>query len=184
MGNYAHIKRCVELTEGDIAKAAASREGTKALLEHLAARSAPNTGGAKILLVLARIATKAACGWLDGDLRIEIVGDTEVSVLEVMCELGGGMRERVFSPFPLKVPLVEFTRAIERVPHMVAPLAIRNTSATRITLTATERVRKSSVAIAAVKISDESIVRGAPTPPAPAPRKPGPPPLPKTSKKR
>lgn len=184
--DLAHIKRCIDLTELDVVTAVASREDTRALLEHLSARSAPNTGGAKILLVLARMATTAACEWLDGTLRIEIVGDEEVSVLEILSELGGGMRERVFAPLPLKMPLSEFTRAIERVPHLVAPLSIRSASATRVILTATEEVRRASGAMEPVKISDDSIVlsRRPPAPPTlpeppPAPRKPVPPPLPK-----
>ena len=40
-----------------------------------------------------------------------------------MSELGGGLRERVLPGFGLNVPLAEFTRAVERVPHMIAPLS-------------------------------------------------------------
>lgn len=192
MSDFAHIKRCIDLTELDVVGAVASRDETRALLEHLSACSAPNSGGAKILLVLARLGTTAACDWLDGTLRIELVGDEDVSVLEVLIEVGGGMRERVFRPLPLQVPLAEFTRAIERVPHLVNPLSIRSASATRVTLTATEEVRRASGAMEPVKISEDSIVASIPSPPAPtppppppvfarppAPRKPVPPPLPK-----
>jgi hypothetical protein len=186
--DLAHIKKCIDLTDLDVVTAVASREDTRALLEHLSARSAPNSGGAKILLVLARMATTAACEWLDGTLRIEIVGDEDVSVLEVLSELGGGMRERVFPPLPLRVPLAEFTRAIERVPHLVKPLSVRSAMPTRVILTATEEVRRASGAMEPVKISDDSIVMSSRRPPPPTsappekpppPQKPVPPPLPK-----
>jgi hypothetical protein len=186
MGDYGHIKRCIDLTDADVAGGVSSRESAKALLEHLSSCSAPGTGGAKVLLVLARMATTAACDWLDGTLRIEIVGDEDVSVLEVLSELGGGMRERVFPPMPFQVPLGEFTRAIERVPHMIAPLSIRNATGTRLVLTATEDVRRASGPMDPVKISKDSLVASvAPKSPSPAPvkpatpKKPVPPPLPK-----
>src|SRR5262249_23227909 len=56
---FAHITRCLDLVDADIAAAIGTREATRALLGHLAARSAPNTGAAKVLLVLARMATTA-----------------------------------------------------------------------------------------------------------------------------
>src|SRR5262252_439853 len=103
MGGFAHIKRGIDLSEVDVADAIASRESVKELLLHMSACSAPNTGGAKVLLMLARMGT-TSCEWLEGDLRIEIMGDKDVSVVEVLIELGGGMRERVYPPFPFKTP--------------------------------------------------------------------------------
>lgn len=162
MNSFPHITRCFELTEEDIAGAVESRDDTRALLAHLAAISEPNAGAAKALLVFARMAT-SVCEWLDGDLRIEIVGDDDVSVVEALDDLGGGMRERLFQPLAFKTPLVEFSRAIERVPHMVAPLTILAQSERRITLGATAEIRRSSLPPPAVKIAEDSFFMSAST---------------------
>jgi hypothetical protein len=156
MSELAHITRCLDLGEADIAKAVASRESTRALLDHLSRIGKPSSGAPKLLLLLARLAT-TACDWLDGDLRIEIVGDEQVSVVEIMTELGGGTRERVFSAFVMQVPLSEFVRAVERVPHMIAPLGVKVQTARRIVLTATEQVRLTTMPPPMVKIADASL---------------------------
>jgi hypothetical protein len=155
--DFSHIKRCIELTEQDVARAVESREDTRVLLAHLATIAAPGTGVAKSLLVFARMAT-TACEWLDGDLRIEIVGDAEVSAIEVLEELGMGMRERVFPPLAFMTPLEEFARAVERVPHMIAPLAVQSKTARRMVLGATAEVRRSSLPPPPIKISEDSFV--------------------------
>ncbi len=140
---FAHLVRCLDVREKDVGEAVVSRETTKALVSHLAARSAPNTGVAKVLLVFARMAT-TACDWIDGDLLVELVGDDQVTVIEVLTELGGGLRERLFAPTSFRAPLAEFSRAIERVPHLVAPLAIRSATARRISLSASASVRRTT----------------------------------------
>lgn len=156
MSELAHITRCLDLGEADIAKAVTSREGTRVLLDHLSRIGKPSSGAPKLLLLLARLAT-TACDWLDGDLRIEIVGDEQVSVVEVMTELGGGTRERVFAAFVMQVPLSEFVRAIERVPHMITPLGVKVQTARRIVLTATEQIRLTTMPPPMVKIADTSV---------------------------
>jgi hypothetical protein len=167
MSNFAHLKRCLELRERDIVTAVAERAMCKELLQHLASISKPNDGGPKILLVYARMAT-TACDWIDGELRIEIMGDGEVSVVELMSELGGGLRERVLPSFGMSVPLVEFTRAVERVPHMIAPLTARSQTARRVVFSATEETRKTSMPPPIVEIGEASlfVVPSAPRMPA------------------
>src|SRR5579872_4293893 len=123
-----HIRRCLELSDRDIAGAVAGRDSCRALLERLAEISKPGDGAPKLLLLFARMAT-SACEWLDGGLRIDIVGDGDVCVVELMDELAGGLRERVLPAFSMNAPLAEFIAAVERVPHLIAPLTMRRRSA-------------------------------------------------------
>ncbi len=191
--SLAHIKRCLDIAEKDIAAAVETREACKVLLDHISKIAAANQGAPKLLLVLARMAT-TACDWVDGELRIEMVGDGEVTVVELMSELGGGMRERVLPSFSLNVPLAEFTRAVERVPHMIEPLTTKVASPRRVVFTASQDVRKSTVPPPPVEIGKSSLYEApsgsrlpsavpaappAPTPAAGRPAGPGkPPPLP------
>ena len=193
--SLAHIKRCLEITEKDIAAAVETREACKVLLDHISRIAGANQGAPKLLLVLARMAT-TACDWVDGELRIEIVGDGEVTVVELKSELGGGMRERVLPSFSLNVPLAEFTRAVERVPHMIEPLTTKVASPRRVVFTASQDVRKSTIPPPPVEIGKSSLYEPpsgsrlpsassvpaappAPTPAAGRPAGPGkPPPLP------
>jgi hypothetical protein len=167
-GDFAHLVRCLDVREKDLADAVVSRERTIALLLHLAACSAPNTGVAKVLLVFARMAT-TACAWIDGDLLVELVGDEEITVVEALTELGGGLRERLFAPASFRAPLAEFARAIDRVPHLVAPLVIRNATGRRISLSASALVRRTTVPPPPVEIAADSLFVRAPAPAVPGP---------------
>ena len=163
-GELSHVARCIDLQEKDIAAAVVDRERTRALLEHLRSVSSPNTGTAKVLLVVARLAT-TACDWVEGDLTIELQPAGDETRLDVVTELGGGLRERVIQPLVLRAPFVEFTRALERVPHMVAPLSRRGATSKRIVLTASAALRRTTVPPPPVEISEESLyVRLAPLP--------------------
>jgi len=162
-GDFAHIARCLDLQDQDVVEAVATRDATKALLAHLSTLSAPNTGVAKVLLLFARMAT-TACDWIEGGLAIDLVGDADVTVIETSTELGGGLRERLFAPPAFKAPLAEFVRAIDRVPHMVAPLVIRSKRARRIRLSVTEAIRRSTVAPPMVEIATNSLFMGVSAP--------------------
>jgi hypothetical protein len=135
MSVYAHIKRCLELSDRDIASAIVDRRLTKALLDHLAKVSQPSDGAPKLLIVFAKMAAQEV-EWVDGALRVEMVGDGSVTVVELLCELGLGMHERVVPAFKMNVPLEEFARAVERVPRMIEPLVLASSSARRLVLTA------------------------------------------------
>jgi hypothetical protein len=153
---FAHIARCLDLKENDVADAIRDRRGTKALLAHLAAISTPNTGSAKALLVLSRMAT-TACNWIDGDLSIDVRAGPDGAVIEAGTELGGGLRERLFPPLSFRAPIEEFVRAIDRVPRMVKPLVIRTRSADRISLSAIEALRRTTAPPPPIEISTESL---------------------------
>jgi len=155
-GELAHITRCLDLNEADIVRAIVDREHTRALLSHLAACSAPNTGVAKALLVLARMAT-TACDWIDGDLAIELIVVDGATRVNVATDLGGGLRERVFPPLVFQASLEEFARAIERVAHMVAPLRIGAKTPQRITLGASAITRRTSMPPPPIEIAPESL---------------------------
>jgi hypothetical protein len=172
VADYSHIKRCLDLGQDDVAAAVESRERTRELLQHLAKVAEPGTGAAKSLLVFARMAT-TACGWLDGDLRVDIVGDADVCAVEVLEELGMGMRERVFPPLAFAAPLDEFVRAVERVPHMIAPLTVKSKTPRRMVLGATAELRRSSLPPALIKIAEESFFVPK-APPAPVASRPPP----------
>lgn len=155
MGAYAHIKKCFELSDEDLLTAIESREGTIELLRHLADIASPNTGAAKVLVVFARMGT-VACEWFDGDLRIDIKSDGASCTIEVTAELGMGMRERICPSLVYAVPLEEFTRAVERVPDRIRPLAVRTQTAKLLSLGVTEEVRHTSMPPPPIKISDDS----------------------------
>jgi hypothetical protein len=166
--DFAHLARCLDLQEQDVIDSIGTRERTRALLNHLAARSAPNTGVAKVLIVFARMAT-TACDWLDGDLTIELRSESDGTAIETATELGGGLRERVFAPIAFGAPISEFQRAIDRVPHMIAPLSVRASGPRRVVLTATEAVRQTTIP-PPIEIASESLyVRASGPAPAPGP---------------
>ena len=163
MSIYAHIKRCLELSDRDIASAVGDRRLAKALLDQLAKVSRPGDGAPKLLLVFARLASSSV-DWIDGGLRVEMVGDADVTVVEVLSELGLGMHERVFPSFKMSVPLEEFARAVERVPHMIEPLTIGTKSARRLVLTAIadgEEDEEEDRRRPSVSIGDDSLYLGA-----------------------
>jgi hypothetical protein len=150
------IARCLELQEDHIAAAIEGRSSTRDLLERLAEVSTPNSGAAKALLVYARLAT-TACDWIDGDLGVDLVEDGGATLVETSTELGGGLRERLFPPLRFDAPLEEFARAIARVPHMIAPLTMRSSTARRIRLSALAVVRRTTAPPPPFAISEESL---------------------------
>ena len=163
MSIYANIKRCLELSDRDLASAVGDRRLAKALLDQLAKVSRPGDGAPKLLLVFARMAM-ASVDWIDGGLRVEMNGEGEITTVEVLSELGLGMRERVFPSFKMAVPLDEFVRAVERVPHMITPLTIATVSEQRLVLTAVaegeDAAGDDAVDSAAVSIGDDSLYTG------------------------
>jgi hypothetical protein len=162
-GNFALIACGFDLREDHISGAIVSRDETRALLTHLSAVSAPDTGAAKALLVYARMAT-TACDWLDGDLCIDLVGEVDDTSIRAFTELGGGLRERLFAPMLFRAPLAEFARSIGRVPHMIAPLVMRSGTLQRVRLSAAEPVSRTTVPPPRIAISAESFFLRVPSP--------------------
>ncbi len=121
--DLAEIKQCRQITEAHIAEAIETREDTRALLEHAASISAPRQGGARILLVFAKIAREGS-DWVDGALRVELRAAADGSVVDVYAEIGAGLRERVLPSFTMRLPLAELLAAIKRVPDALSPLSL------------------------------------------------------------
>jgi hypothetical protein len=130
------LRRCWDLTEAQLTDAMLSRQAAGQLLREMASIALPNTGAAKILIVVARLA-RPECEWIDGTLRVEVeaVGDkTRVAVME---DLGGGARELVFPRLVMNAPLDEFQRSVRVSPRAVEPLQLQNEDdpeATRLVL--------------------------------------------------
>lgn len=142
------------MTVEDADAACASREAFMALLSRLEQISAPNTGCASILIALARLSS-TACDWVDGDLAIELVDMDDVTEVQIMTELGGSMRERMFRPIRLRAPFVELTSALAAKPTLAGSLKVHRRSWKRISLEATEQVRRST---RPPRISEASLV--------------------------
>jgi hypothetical protein len=188
MASFDHIQRCFSLGDDEMKQAVVSRSTTKALLDHLVGIAKPNEGAPKILLVFARMAT-SACDWLDGELRVEVLGDGEICVIEVMTELGGGLRERALPSMAVSVPLSEFVRAVDRVPRMVEPLVVKTKTDRRLVLVSKPERAGRSLPPVPVAIAEEHLVElprpaslVASRPAAPRPLVPRPP-VPRPAKK-
>ena len=143
MSSFTHIQRCDQVTEADIESACASRDVFEQLLTRYGEVSVPQTGAASILLVLARLAS-SACDWVDGDLSIELVDADDNAEVRIMTDLGVGMREMLFGAVVLKAPLSELTAAMTDRPEVLGALKIHRRSWKRVTLGATESVRRST----------------------------------------
>ncbi|MGZ5967011.1 MAG: hypothetical protein ACXWP4_05040 [Polyangiales bacterium] len=140
MTDYGKIKSCRDITEDQIAEAIESREDTRALLEHAAKIGTPRTGGARVLLLFARMASPS-CDWLDGALRVEISSSNDKpdsSNIEAFAEIGAGLKERIFPVIAINVPIEEFVIAVKKFPKAIAPLAFFRPTPRRVVLTAGE----------------------------------------------
>ncbi|HVJ89911.1 MAG TPA: hypothetical protein VM580_08910, partial [Labilithrix sp.] len=151
---FDHLTRCSDLTVADADAACASRANFEALLARLQQVSAPNTGCASIVIVLARLAS-ASCDWVDGDLAIELLDVDDCTEIRLMTELGAGMRERLCSSFRLRAPLAEIVAALAAQPELAGALKVHRRSWKRVTLDVSEQVRHST---RPPRISEASLV--------------------------
>ena len=173
MAGFDHITSCLALRDEDISQACRSRAESRALLEQLASVAKPNQGAAKILSVIAAV---ASADWLEGDMRVEVGGDADESVIDVLSELAGGCSERVWPALSVRVGLAEFQRAVRVQPKFVLPLKLKHDRPTRLILAVTADQRFSSLPPPNIAVGDE---------PAPRPAKmPSPPPVPMMAKQR
>jgi hypothetical protein len=212
--DYSRIESCLDVTDDHIREALAAartlndpspREKALALLRHMAKIARPGKGAARILLVLGKMAKR---DWLDGDLLVKLIGDSELTVLELMIDDGASL-ERMLGPLKLDVPLSEFTSAVQRNRAALLPLEVEESDGRRLVLRGLREHRKLARK-ASISAFDVDLVRGfsssaaaakpattgasetgrkPPGPPplpraaAPKPGKAGPPPLPPPRKK-
>ncbi|MGZ3417001.1 MAG: hypothetical protein ACXWUG_13040 [Polyangiales bacterium] len=166
------FERCIDIGEEHVSRAILSRQAFRALLDRAAAVSRPEEGGPKVLVALARLATKE-CAWLEGDLRIELGGDDRRTTITVLNEMGYGYREKLFPDFAMNVPFDEFVRAVRLVPKLISPL-LSMSKGGRLVLSATASLRKTSVPPPPIDIDEASIALMNPQIPKDAPAAPKP----------
>lgn len=161
MAELDRITSCSDVTDDDIRTALAAvrsfaepspREKTLALLGRMVEVARPASGAPRILVLLARMAKR---DWLEGDLVVRLIGDTELSVLELLVD-DGASRERMVGPLQLDVPLHEFSSALERNPTHFVPLVALELTPRRIELRGTRdqhaEQRKGSISAFAVEL--------------------------------
>ncbi len=141
--DYSALRHCTELRDAHIIEAVKSSDEMEALLARFTEIAGPGKGAPVILAALARLGT-TACDWIDGELRIDISGDTKQTKIAVSSSLGAGFREKCFADTVLRVPLDEFTRLLARTPKLIEPLQVAEKGA-RIVLTAPQEVRATSL---------------------------------------
>ncbi|MBX3128055.1 MAG: hypothetical protein KF718_15130 [Polyangiaceae bacterium] len=161
MADLDRITSCLDVTDDDIRTALAAvrsfseaspRDKTLALLGRMVEVARPASGAPRILVLLARMAKR---DWLEGDLVVRLIGDTELSVLELLVD-DGASRERMAGPLRLDVPMHEFASALERSPKHFMPLVALELSPRRIELRGTRdqhtEQRKGSISAFAVEL--------------------------------
>lgn len=116
---FSTLLTCADLTAEEAEEAASGSTELRALLKRVAEIARPGSGCPKVLMVLARLVGKE---WVEGDLRIELHGDDSATTLDVLCEHGAGIRERLAPMAHLPVPFDEFARALALAPKMALPL--------------------------------------------------------------
>lgn len=154
--DYATLQKCTELRDAHIVHAVSSSDAMESLLARFAELAAPGKGAPIILAALARLGT-TACDWIDGELRIELSGDSHQTRIAVSTSIGAGFREKLFADTVLKVPLAEFSRGIQRAPRLIQPLLV-NEAGNRIVLTASQEVRKTSLPPPMIEIDPASFM--------------------------
>ena len=154
--DFATLEQCMQLRDAHIVSAVSSSEAMEALLTRFAVISAPGKGAPIVLAALARLGT-TACDWIDGELRIEIVGDEAQTKIAISTSLGDHFREKIFPDVVLRVPVEEFSRGIKRAPRLIEPLQVKE-SGKRIVLSISQEVRKTSLPPPMVKIDPESLM--------------------------
>lgn len=90
------LRKCTELRDVHIVHAVSSSDAMEALLARFSEIAAPGKGAPIILAALARLGT-TACDWIDGELRIELSGDTTQTKIAVSTSIGAGFREKLFA---------------------------------------------------------------------------------------
>jgi hypothetical protein len=140
--DLAAVTSSDELTSELTFQAASSPSELKQLFMRAAEIAAPEQGWTKLLKVAVRV---AVAEWMEGELQVELEGDANGrTTIAFYSVLGVGIRERLFSPQTLNVPIDEFQRAVVLAPDVVAPLHAHQ-GRSRLTLVAGIRVRNKEV---------------------------------------
>ncbi|HEY8076832.1 MAG TPA: hypothetical protein VIF62_22050 [Labilithrix sp.] len=152
MGDFSALASCAELSAEQAEDAARSQEDLQALLARCAQIARPEDGCPKILMALARVASKP---WLEADMRVELSGDEATTTLALVYDHGFGIRERMMPPVLLAAGFDEFQRAVRLAPKLVEPLEVREEEDGKLVLT--QRTRVESASPPAIVIGETSI---------------------------
>jgi hypothetical protein len=149
--------------------------------------AAPNTGVPRVLVLFAQMARR---DWIEGDLIVRLIGDAELTVIELLSD-DGVSRERIAGPLRVDVALEEFRTAVAQNSAQLASLKAQEDTPRRLVLRGIRDHRalrrKPSISAFALDLGHvtgvKSVTKPDPPPPKPeqaAPEKPkrGPPPLP------
>lgn len=156
--DLAKLSSCTELTSEHAKQAASSAAEIRALLKRVAEIATPGDGCPKVLMAIARLVGQP---WIEGDLRVELSGDDVATTINVMCDHGFGIRERLLPLARFSVPIDEFERALELAPKLVLPLRISDEEGKMVLtplLTPESSVR--SMAPAKLELDDASLGEG------------------------
>lgn len=124
------IASCMDVTESLIAEAMAParsmndqspREKCLALVRHMASVACPNQSAWRVLELLARMSKRS---WLEGRLVVRLIGDSELTVLELLVD-DGVAAERMLPPVRMDVPLAELAKYIDGHRRELAPLTYK-----------------------------------------------------------
>ena len=204
MLDLSELKSCLDVRDEHITQALAAarslndpspREKALALLDHMVKIAAPNTGVPRMLVLFAQMARR---DWIEGDLIVRLIGDAELTVVELLVD-DGASRERVAGPLRVDVPLEEFRTAVAQNSAQLMSLKPQENTPRRLLLRGTRDHRalrrKPSISAFALDLGHVTGVKAVskpdppphePSPPAaaPEPEKPrrGPPPLPSQDK--
>lgn len=137
MSDWSSIGNGRDLNPELLAEAVESRLDVRALCERLAEVTRPNNGGARTLLLFARMASPD-CEWLEGGLRVEILERDGGLTVDTFTDIGGGLKERVLPSFALRCPLSELVAFIAADPSAIAPLRAARPAPDRLQLSADE----------------------------------------------
>ncbi len=190
------MKSCLEVGDEHITQALAPakslsdpspRDKSLALLAKMVEIATPNSGAPRMLVLLAQMARR---DWIEGELLVRLIGDAELTVLELLSD-DGVSRERIAGPLRIDVPLEEFRTAIAQNSAQLASLAALENAPRRLVLRGTRdhRVHKRKPSISAFALDLSHVTGVGPgkkadaPPPGPEQPRRGPPPLPSQKRK-
>lgn len=142
MSDLDAIETSSELTSDLAGQAARSAQDLKRLVTRIAEIAQPEQGWTRLFKVIAKV---AVAEWMEGDLQVDFSGDDKGTTIAFYAVLGVGIRERLFGPQYLAVPIDEFQRALVLTPDLVAPLRAHQ-GLNRLTLAKGQHVRNKDVA--------------------------------------
>lgn len=130
LGMWEGLNSWADVTDAVVAKALAPahslndpspREKSLALVRHMATVAQAGVATERLLVLLAEMSKRS---WLDGSLVVRLIGDSELTVLELLID-DGFSAERVLPPTKLDLPLDELFAVVKAGDPRLANLTPR-----------------------------------------------------------